>query len=237
MKSFLNNFSKIARNHPFVIWTFCFLLVVIGLLLKAKIEIIVSIIGVALTIIFIDKITYLGYFLILLIPLSIGVKLPGGINISLPGEGLILLLIVISILKMLNGLNLKIPYYKHPIAILLLTDLAWSLITTFSSEIPLVSIKRLVLKALFITCFFYLIPSLMRLVNKYQNLLFLYGIGLLIPIISTTYNHYQLGLAQGNSIQVSLPFFDEHTIYAACITFVVPFFVFQIIHHINLDSV
>ncbi|MFT4752545.1 MAG: putative inorganic carbon (HCO3(-)) transporter [Salibacteraceae bacterium] len=228
MKNFLNNSFKKLVTQSFPIWIISVLFLLGFLLFNEKFEVIISLIAISAVLIFIDKITHLGYLLILLVPLSIGVTLPGGLHISLPSEGLIILLITISGLKVLNGLKLEIPIYTHPLSILLLLDLSWGLITSLTSEIPIVSIKRFLIKMLFITCFFYLIPALMKAVNGYKNLLFLYGVGLILPIISTTYNHLQLGLSQENSLQVSLPFFDEHTVYAACITFLIPFFSFQI---------
>ncbi|MGB0391399.1 MAG: O-antigen ligase family protein [Salibacteraceae bacterium] len=118
---------------------------------------------------------------------------------------------------------MKIHFWKHPISVFLLLDLSWTLLSSFFSELPIVSIKRLVIKSLFILIFFYLIPLLL----KKRNLFLVYGLGFIVPIIWATYKHYLYGFGYEASLLTSVPFYDEHAVYAACSAFILPYFLLK----------
>jgi O-antigen ligase len=168
------------------------------------------------------------YILILLIPLSIDLTLSGGLKISVPSEILTLLILLFVSLKWISGLKLKLEIFKHPISVLLLLDFIWAVMATLFSEIQEVSIKRVIIKGLFLGVYYFVILQFFEK-SKHLNLIYwLYGIGIILPIISATYTHSILGFNQGASILVSQPFYDDHTIYGACIAFIIPFFVLKI---------
>ena len=205
-----------------------FLIISSTLVLLEYFEVLAAFIGVILLLALSIHTSTLIPFFILTIPLSVNYALPGGVRINLPSEFLLLYTSILIGYKTISGFRLSFKIWDHPIGSILLLDLSWTLITTLLSDQLTISIKRLIIKILFILVFYYIIPQILKNKEKLHYIFYLYGIGLIIPIIYTTYQHFNLGLGQDTSILVSLPFYDEHTIYAACVTFIIPFFLIQL---------
>ncbi len=216
------------RNNGLLITTALLITLAVLLIYFGYTEMAIGLLGISTLFVASRKLSNLVFLLIITTPLSIYFLMPGGSRITLPNEGLLLFISGLFILKTLSGLHLNLRYWKHPISIIILIDLFWSFITCLSSEVLEVSIKRFIIKLLYVLVFFYLIPPVLKGIKNQKGLFYWYGIGMIIPIIYTTYNHIQLGIGYKTSFQISLPFFDEHTIYGACIAFVLPFFFLKI---------
>lgn len=178
---------------------------------------------IAVSLLFLYKKKWLLYITVAAIPLSTGAILPGtGMSVSLPSELLCVVLSVYMIAQLVrNKLNAGI--LKHPITVLLLFDLLWLGITTVTSTSPDVSVKRLIIRVVFFLVFYLLIASFsvenkVRLLKLY--LLYLFG---LIPVMYFTFRkhmHYDFDLRA--VFEVCAPYYNDHTIYAACLAFVIP---------------
>lgn len=100
-----------------------------------------------------DKLLMLIVFLT---PLSVDINneiLNAGI--SLPSEALMIVLSLIFCLRILKDNEYDIRITKHPVSIAIFIYLAWLLITSLTSEIPLVSFKFLAAKLWFIISFYF----------------------------------------------------------------------------------
>tara|TARA_R110002050_G_scaffold158191_2_gene286986 strand:+ start:12559 stop:14013 length:1455 start_codon:yes stop_codon:yes gene_type:complete len=195
---------------------------------KAPLVVLTGVASVVLLPYFIQNISFALQLIIFLVPLSIDVALVGETKVSLPSELLLILLSITILVKWLGGMKIDFSLLKHPLTHLLLLDLGWTICTSIFSEIPAVSFKRTLIKILFIAVFYGGILLFFKNQKTFQRLYYVYGIGLIIPILYTTYRHASLGLKQKNSILISHPFFAEHTIYAAVVAFVLPFFIFKL---------
>ena len=164
----------------------------------------------------------LGLLTALLIPLSL--KIPIGPSVvSFPGEVLVLIVALFYIVYSLNRKTFSFgPVWKHPITILILFDLAWSLFTGLMGELPLISLKRLLIKSIFITVFYFFFISLFAQKKNIVKVWLFYGIGLIIPVGWTIFHHAQYDFSQVVSFVMPLPFFNDHTLYASCIAFITP---------------
>jgi O-antigen ligase len=171
----------------------------------------------------IEKINNFYLLLFLITPLSIPIAFSGGLDLSMPSEGVLLILIPIVVLKIIAGLKLNSKVLFHPITLILAIDIAWSLIATLLSEDFSVSIKRTVLKSIFFIVYILFFSHYFIENKKAGNLYKFYLFGMIIPIVSTLYQHSLLGFSQPTSIYVSQPFFVDHTIYAACLAFLIPY--------------
>jgi len=161
--------------------------------------------------------------LFLLTPLSIDVSIIGGVKLSIPTEVLTLLLFLVFLLKLISGFQLHKQILKHPITLLLLIDVSWSFISAINSEFQTISLKRAFLKLVFLMVY-YLIVSQFLHSNKSQIKQYWYYIlGFLAPILYTFYQHSFWNFSQPTSVKISQPFYIDHTIYAACIAFLIPF--------------
>lgn len=168
------------------------------------------------------------YSIIFLAPLSINTSdllNDSNFALSLPAEGLLGLLLLLTTFKAIGGLKLNKKIIFHPITLILFGSIIWMLITSFTSSIFEISIKRSVLKASFILGFYFIFAHLFLEARNRKMLFILYGIGIIIPIINALVTHAQFGFSQEESFEMTEPFYEDHTLYGACIAFIIPFFV------------
>jgi len=134
-----------------------------------------------------DKLILLITFLT---PIAINYKDPElGVGISLPAEPLMMGVLVVFLLKIFydGGFNKKIV--RHPVSIVILINLVWLLITTITSELPLVSVKFLVARLWFVVPFYFLGILLFKNTGNIKRFNWLYIIPLMAIIVYTLFNH------------------------------------------------
>ena len=164
----------------------------------------------------------LGLLTALLIPLSVKIPL-GSSVVSFPGEVLVLAVALFYIVYSLNRKTFTFgSVWKHPLTLLILFDLGWSIFTGFMGELPLVSLKRLLIKSMFIVVFYFFFIELFKQKKNIVRMWLFYGIGLIIPVAWTIFHHAQYDFSQVVSFVMPLPFFNDHTLYASCIAFILP---------------
>lgn len=168
--------------------------------------------------------------IIFLVPLSIVTQFGSGLTLSLPAEGLVGFLALIICIKIMGGLKLDKSILYHPLTIFLTLEILWMYITSMNSSLPIISFKRTVLKTGFFFVFFVILAHYFNHSKKFNQLLFLYSLGLIIPLLSTLINHAGTNFSQEASFTVCHPFFNDHTIYGACLAFLVPFFFILVIN-------
>ena len=153
----------------------------------------------------------------------------GGVGFYLPTEPLLLLFTIIFLLKSINRNSSKIDllHYKHPITILIITQLAWILITSLTSEHPLVSFKFFIARSWFITpIFFYGIHFFKQGKNRIIQFLWAFIIPVFIVSVYTIVSHYNHGFSEEAGHWVMWPFFKDHTSYGAILAITIPMVVF-----------
>ncbi len=158
------------------------------------------------------------------IPLSISYYIgDSGIKLGIPGEYGTLLIFLGAFFLFIAKRPTNYNFVTHPLTLLILCDLLVTFISTLFSSTPLISTKRMVIKTVFVPVYYLLMSgNRVSLINK-KRLLMLYVLGLLIPVLFTLVNHMPFGFSVQRSYDVSQPFFPDHTMYGACIAFVLPF--------------
>jgi len=160
---------------------------------------------------------------IFFVPISFGVTLPGGITISAPSEIMTLLLALAAVIMLLSRPFIDKKIIFHPITFLIFIDLVWMIISSFYSEMPVYSFKRVIAKTSFLLVFYLLLAQWMQKKENLLKFLLLYSLGLLVPIIVTELKHAQYNFNPKTVYELCLPFFNEHTVFGAAIAFVIPF--------------
>ncbi len=166
--------------------------------------------------------------IILLAPLSI--NLPAetlGFKISFPTEILTLILFITAGFHLVYYEKFDKRIVKHPISIVLALDLIWTLITALTSTDFNVSIKRFILKLIFISVYYFVFSHWFKDAKNKAKLYWLYGLGLIYPIIHTLLIHAEYDFSQQVSFAAPMPYFMDHTIYGACLGLVFPFFIIK----------
>lgn len=170
-----------------------------------------------------DKLTYL---LFALIPLSVPLRLDSGAVIGFPSEGLLTVIVAFLLLSGAIKPFISRDILRHPLVILLLIEIAWMVICGLFSAQPLVSMKRVFMRVLFVQLFLIYGAHLLNKNNAQKHLLFLmYAVGLIWPVIHSFLFHQQFNFSQSTAYRMSAPFFADHTIYGACIAFILPMLV------------
>lgn len=171
-----------------------------------------------------DKLILVTVFLT---PLAVNLQnLDGGLGLSLPTEPIIFGIMLIFILKQLYSGNFDKTVLKHPISIAIYVNLIWILITTITSEYPIISIKFLVSRLWFVISFYFLGTQLFKDYNNIKRFNWLYIIPFTIIIFYTLYVHAGFGFDEKTANYVMSPFYNDHTIYGAMLAMFLPMLIF-----------
>lgn len=188
---------------------------------------------VILPIVFIFLMVYLSFPLkfylayLILSPLSIPLSeffQEISIDLWLPSELMIVALAPVALI-MLSSKNHQNRWFSwHPILLAIYFFLGWIAITSATSSIPLVSIKYLILKALYFIVLLYL-PFILIVKGTitFKRIITFYTIGLLAVIVITLSKQWENGLFNKFVAHGSCnPFFTDHTSYAAVLALLIP---------------
>ncbi|NOU45815.1 MAG: hypothetical protein HOO86_01990 [Bacteroidales bacterium] len=174
------------------------------------------VLGILLLYLFsLDKVVLLISFLV---PLSINLEnIDAGLSISLPSEPLLFGVLLLFVSKLLYERNYDNKIAKHRISIAIYIMLAWMLITTFTSELPLVSIKYLVSRLWFVVPFFFVAALVFKKLANIHWFIWLYISSLLIVIGYTIVRHAGFGFSDESAHWVMSPLYNDHTAYGAAL--------------------
>lgn len=166
--------------------------------------------------------TYYFYIgLIALLPLSLDASIAGGAQVTVPSEAMLLMLIPVLFLFHQNFQKSILRVLKHPLTVILLIDLFIQVITTLTSEHLDVSLKRLAIRVIFLIGFFFTVTSLDQKKN-FVHIWLAYAIGLIPVMLNTLRNHQLQDFNPRVVFSVCKPFFTDHTLYGACLAFIIP---------------
>lgn len=177
---------------------------------------------VLLAIFSIEKIMYLMVFST---PLAISLKelgLTEGLNLSLPSEPL---MIGVTIIYFLNELNSQVTdkrILKHPITIIIFIQLAWMLLTTITSELPIISVKFILSRIWFLTSCYFICTELFKKQKTILYHLLFYAVALSIVAIITTIKHSAYAFDEKIADWIVSPFYNDHTAYGAALAMYIP---------------
>jgi putative inorganic carbon (hco3(-)) transporter len=153
-----------------------------------------------------------------------------GFAVNLPTEPLIVAVMLLFVFRLLFEQKYDMRIVRHPITIILLLNLAWMLITSVTSEIPLVSFKYFISRFWFVATFFLFGVFLFREKTNMHRFFWLYGVPLAIVVIYATIIHAQYGFERKMGYASVSPFFNDHTHYGAVLAMIAPFFIVMGFH-------
>jgi O-antigen ligase len=159
-----------------------------------------------------------------IVPLSVNFEDVGfGLGISLPDEPVIILIMLLALFKIFIRSEYDAAVFRHPVTIALLLNFVWMLITSFTSELPLVSFKYMISRFWYIVVFYFMTIMLFKREQNVHWFMWLYVLALSIVIVYTLFNHSEKGFTRESSYLTMKPFYVAHGIYAAAIAFFIPF--------------
>jgi putative inorganic carbon (hco3(-)) transporter len=169
---------------------------------------------------------------VLTLPLSIKVFFePANTQVIYPGEifiGLLTFLFFVAVYRERKEFFKEgRKFFRHPISILVYCYVIINIISLLLSSMFLVSLKATIVKLCYVTIFYFMTNYVVRSnMQNYFKVMQLYGIGLVVVVIYTLAMHFHFGLTKANSGHMSVPFFNDHTIYAAAVAFFIPALLF-----------
>ena len=174
------------------------------------------VLGVLLLYIFsLDKVLLLTAFTV---PLSINLEdLDAGLAISLPAEPLLMGILVLFVAKMLYDGSYDKRISRHPIAIVIYAMFTWMLVTTITSEMPIVSLKFIASRLWFVVPAFFLCAIFFKNPKNIHKFIWFYIAALCIVCIYTIIHHSQFGFDGDSAHWVMTPFYNDHTAYGAAL--------------------
>jgi putative inorganic carbon (HCO3(-)) transporter len=160
-------------------------------------------------------------------PLSLTLNdLDLGFSVSMPGEPLMFGLLIMFIIKLFYDQRIDPKLLRHPVSILILIHLAWMLITSVTSELPVVSFKYLLSRLWFVIPFYFMAIVLFQKEKFSKRFIWSYTITLMIVIIYTTIRHSQVGFDEEIGHWVMDPFYNDHTAYGVITAMFLPVLIF-----------
>lgn len=177
-----------------------------------------AIVGVALF-----KLDWLFLLITLLTPLSVNVEdIGGGFGLALPTEPLIFGLMLIFLIRVFHDGYFDSKVMRHPLTLAIFINLSWVLITCFTSEEPLVSIKFFLSRLWYVVGFFFIATQVFRNPNNIRRYLWMFIVPLTIVALYTIAVHSTHNFDQKPAHWVMQPFFKDHTSYGAILAMFYP---------------
>lgn len=166
----------------------------------------------------------LFYLLFLCIPLSIEMELPGGLGTDLPTEPLMWALLVVSFFYyLLNWKKIDLRFVRHPVSLLLLLHLAWTLCMTVTSQDVMVSVKFFLAKIWYVVVLYFLAGYIIKSEKEWVRLCTWFSVTLLLSLLYANYNHALKGFSFESSNYIASPFYRNHVVYACLPAIFLPY--------------
>jgi O-antigen ligase len=146
------------------------------------------------------------------------------VGVSIPSEPLMLGVLLVFIIKLFYSNHVDQKIWQHPLTIVVGVQLMWMLITSITSDLPLVSFKHLLARLWFVIPFYILGIQLFRKRSNINRFVWFYAVPLIGVIAYTTYNHSLWGFNEQAGHWVMEPFYNDHTAYGVILALFIPLF-------------
>ena len=176
-----------------------------------------------LVIFFVFSLDNVLFFIVLSTPLALNLEdVFPKLSLSFPTEPLLAVLLLVFIIKLIIGQVPERRVFSHPIVIAVMLYLGWMLITSFTSQYPIVSFKYFIARLWFVVPMLLMITPLFKDLRKVHVFYWLYMVSFCVVIIYTTYNHAGYGFSEKGANWAMSPFFNDHTAYGVMLAFFIP---------------
>lgn len=154
----------------------------------------------------------------------------GDASLSMPSEPVLIAIMLMFCWQILIGKEYDKKIVRHPVTVLLLVNLLWTLVTCFTSQDIVVSFKYLLSQLWFvIPCFFFAVPLFAKK-TRMHTFIALYCLSLCIVIVYSTVRFAASGFDFNFSYYAMQPFYNDHTAYGAVIALFIPAILYHIIY-------
>jgi putative inorganic carbon (hco3(-)) transporter len=182
--------------------------------------------AIAIILLFFFSLDKLILIIVFLTPLSVDYQHESmGFTIDMPTEPLIVAIMCLFFMKLIYEQEYDKRIARHPITIILIVQLLWMLVTSFTSEIPVVSFKFFISRLWFVVTFYFVAIKMFKKPENIRLFIWLFGTSLSIAVIYVIVHHSMYDFERQIGTWVVWPFFNDHTHYSAVIAFIAPLFI------------
>ncbi len=162
-------------------------------------------------------------FITFLTPLAVNISdLEMGLGISLPTEPLMLGVVLLFSANLVLNKKYDKRVANHPVSYIIYANLLWMLLTTFTSDLPIVSLKYLISRVWFVVPFYFIAVLMFKDLSNVKKFFWLYISSLVIVILYTLIQHSKFGFEEEAGHWVMSPFYNDHTAYGAALAMYFP---------------
>ena len=155
----------------------------------------------------------------------IGISLVFGLdfNLLLPTEPLLAGILVVFIIRLAFDGGYDRRVLNHPITQVILFQMAWMLVTTFTSSMPLISVKFFISRLWYLVAFYFVAIQFFQNSRNIRRFIWVYMIPLSLIVVVISFRHVSLGLFDQKASNAAVdPFFNDHTLYGAIMALFIP---------------
>jgi len=208
------------------------LIVVLSILVGVASELyFLAVIPVVLLLVYVSIIDFKNVFflLLMLLPLSMEVDLPGGFSTDFPAELLMVGLTLVYFLYVLqNGKTMSAAFLRHPLTLLFLLHIGWTFVTMITSNAFGISLKFMLAKIWYVTTFYFLAGTVFQNIKDFKAYLWTIFVPLIFSIIIINIKHYSFDFQFEKINYVVHPFYRNHVDYACLMALFFPVIVLTI---------
>ena len=223
----LNNTGILSRDQIkyFYSITACFAIVLGLSILKGMLFMAGLPVFFMICLIMIFRLDLIAFFSVIVTPFSINLAHTSiGIGVSLPAEPLMFGIFMLFWLKVFEEGGLHKKILTHPVSIVVYIHLAWYLLTTITSSMWLVSFKATLARFCYVSVYYFMFIYLFAKKENLRRFIWSYTVPLAIIIGYTITIHAMGGFSEEVAHTAMVPFYNDHTAYAAVISFFIPVF-------------
>ena len=167
-----------------------------------------------------DKLVLLVVFLT---PLSVNLTDIGlGVGLALPTDPLLFGVMLMFILKLIAEQKFDKRISDHPVTLAIIINLIWIIVTTITSEMPVVSLKFLVSRLWYVITFYFVTTQIFRNFKNIKRYVAMYMVAFTGVIGYTIIHHAMYGFLEQPAHWVMSPFYNDHTSYGAALAMFYP---------------
>ncbi|HEX2900652.1 MAG TPA: O-antigen ligase family protein, partial [Bacteroidia bacterium] len=157
------------------------------------------------------------------VPMSVSITdMGGGMGAALPGEAMLVLAAIGILMMVLSRQINPLPLLLHPIGIMIILHLVWAFISMLGSTLTEVSLKFLASRTAYILVYYIGFGTLFLNPDRRPVFFKSYLWGLAPVMVWAIFHLAQYGLSRKFSPVMAEPFYDDHTVFGACLAMVLP---------------
>ncbi len=162
-------------------------------------------------------------FITFLTPIAVLLRdMEGGLGVSLPTEPLMFGVLLLFTANLIFEQKYDRKIGTHPVSYVIYAMLLWMLITSATSELPIVSFKYLLSRLWFVVPFYFVATIMFKKTKNIKLFFWLYLISLCGVIIYTLIQHSKYAFEEDAGHWVMSPFYNDHTAYGAALAMYIP---------------